>query len=300
MSEIPAEQYRSLIKAQTDLLQAMFIEEHLNLVLDNYFEFENELIKISLKNAIFPENYSEQEKFENPWCASVEEVFLVNRRVINLLSSGSLYVSVLEHAIHKIYSKDSQKYQIVKKLTSQEYDSNRPGYRVICALRNHSQHYDIPFQQLTNGIRRVEEQSKVFRKISTAPKIMPKQLKNNKEFKAKILKELEDMGELVELTPLIRQYMDSLGNIHRSIRDAITPDLLPLESILAKELQQHKKRTGWKEGLQVIVVNELDKIVDSTNIFNDFVQRRKMLVFRNHNMHFSSRFVTSESSDFYA
>ena len=206
--------------ARTHLFKALSIEEKLNLVLENYAEFEQELFNCSVNNMLFQ---------SGDWSSSIDEIHTVNRRIINLLTTGRLYVDQVFHNICSIYGADSEQEKVVKKQTSQEYDSNLPGYRVMEAMRNYVQHRELPIRGLSKNMRRIENGSEVFMKNTIKLSIDINTLSEDKKFKKKVLTELQSLGESVEFTPLVRQYLGSIGNIHLKIRELLSSDVLVWE-----------------------------------------------------------------------
>ena len=127
--------YEKIKVANTGLLEALYLEEKLDLVLGNFFDFEMVLLHIATENMIFlnPSYRRHKEKFNK-----------INRHIINLLSGCRLY---LDHSVHhlKIISNEAPRtIEIVKRNISSEYDSNL-GYRLMYELRNYVQHRGFPF-----------------------------------------------------------------------------------------------------------------------------------------------------------
>jgi hypothetical protein len=77
--EISSKDFDLLKMARTHLFEALSIEEKLNLVLENYAEFEQELFNCSVNNMLFR---------ADDWSSGIDEIHVVNRRIINLLTTG--------------------------------------------------------------------------------------------------------------------------------------------------------------------------------------------------------------------
>jgi hypothetical protein len=210
---------------------------------------------------------------------------------------GRLYIDQVSHNIRSIYGADSEQEKVVKEQTSQEYDSGFPGYRVMEAMRNYVQHRELPIRGLSKNMRRIEKESEVFMKHTIKLSIDINTLNEDKKFKRKILTELQSLGESVELTPLVRQYLGSIGKIHLKIRELLSPDLLAWEKQIQHPLSQYQESTGYVDGLRAVVIDE-SKIAETISIFEDVIKRRQMLENKNRYLtHYSFHFISSEAPE---
>ncbi len=133
--------YAKLAHAQKALLHALYIEEKLYLLLENFVEYEGELLSVGLSRMVFQRNdYTEFR----------DDVSLINRRLVNLLSACRAYLDSLLHHVNQICSPSKDESATLKKAKSEQYDSIF-GYRVMEELRNHVQHRGFPFQSSTFG-----------------------------------------------------------------------------------------------------------------------------------------------------
>ncbi|RZM77882.1 hypothetical protein [Leptolyngbya iicbica] len=294
--EISEQEYISLKRAKDFLFKAMSIEEHFNSVIENYIELEKDFYGCSLRNVVFCEGLNMSLSDDEQWCRSVEKIYFMNRRVINLLAVGFLYVEHLKHSIHSIYNRENRNYNLVKSLTQSEYDGEDPGYRVMCAFRNHCQHYDIPFQMLNQNFKRVEAKSGVFNKYVFSLKIRVDELRKNKKFKKETLSELNEMGNEIDLLPLIRGYLRSLWKIHEQTRKSLRADLNLCESKVSSRIDNYKGRMGFYSSTKVTRYDALGSVVESEEIFDFFSRRRNELEMKNNNFDFFRKsFISNES-----
>lgn len=139
--EISREKFDEAKVANESLGETLRIEEKFNIILENYREFESELLSLCLNQAIFS---------NRTWSSFQNEIHIVNRRVLNLLTTCRLYVDQIPHNINSIY-RDKHSTELVEQKMAQEYDSYL-GYRVIEALRNYAQHRGLPVFQLQYNI----------------------------------------------------------------------------------------------------------------------------------------------------
>ena len=75
---ITEKEYQDIQTAKEGLVESLYLEEKYDLVLENFYEYEMELLRLSTHQMLFTNlSYS---KFQN-------EINSVNRRIINLLSA---------------------------------------------------------------------------------------------------------------------------------------------------------------------------------------------------------------------
>jgi len=271
--------------ARKGLLDALSIEEKFDILIENYFEFERDLLEITLRNTLF---------HEKDWSSFQSEIHLIDRRIINLLTTSRLYLDQLNHQVSSTYGKVSKVQASLKKKLSDEYDSTR-GYRVLDALRNFVQHRDLPVFRLQHGASRKDVASKSKRTIT--PSLSVSRLKDDKSFKKSIIKELELLGDNVDLKPLIRESMEAFGRIHSLVRDSWADDVTRWDKAILELRKLYQDRFGvFDVGLSVVAIDDNGKIDEAASIFEDLIQRRKSLRQKNLAItRFNAEIITSES-----
>lgn len=116
------------------------IQEKLNLVLENYIEFEKELLGLALATSVGqPEPLG-----------MVADLHTAHRRLINLLSTCRLYFDQVPGNIHALdpLGRNSPLARGFAARRGQER-ANRLGFRVMEELRDHLQHCGLPLGQVT-------------------------------------------------------------------------------------------------------------------------------------------------------
>jgi hypothetical protein len=193
------------------LLNALYIEEKLDLLLENFVEYEEALLSIGLSRMVFQ---------RNDWTEFRNDISMVNRRLVNLLSACRAYLDQLPHHINEICDPSKNEAGILRRAMTEQYNSVF-GYRVMEALRNYAQHRGSPFQSSDFSETCEwcgERQVKVF---TVDPFLEPTRLSQDGEFKKAVLDEMSQRGEAVYLKPLVRQYISSIIEIHRQARDLV-------------------------------------------------------------------------------
>jgi hypothetical protein len=287
--EISYEYFEKLKSKKEILSEALFIEEKFNLVLENYSEFELELLNNSVRNILF---------HDLEWSSGINSIHSINRRIINLLTMCRLYMDQVRHNIHTIFGCESEQATAFKTQSSHEYDSVF-GYRVMEAMRNYVQHRSLPIGGVTNKFQWIGHEDKKRCKHTIKLIINISEVAQDGKFKASILEELKLQGDSVELTPLIRQYVESIGRIHLKVRELLGVELLESDEILLGAINLYKESTNDMSDnfIHAVAISSDSGDNESVEIFNDLIERRKMLERMNNYPHYSLHFVSSEAPE---
>jgi hypothetical protein len=145
-----------------------------------------------------------------------------NRVLMNVLTSARAYIDQLPQILNEIFGKESASAVHCTELLRKAYDE-RPGYRIFEALRNHTQHIGFPIHLTSYGDHMIGDYPKLLSTKSFSVMTKPQTLAADQKLKASILKELSDMGEQVNLRPLLCQYIAGIADAHYYVRSEVTP-----------------------------------------------------------------------------
>jgi hypothetical protein len=210
--EIDETEFTRIREARDLILTVVLIDEKFGMVLENYLEFEQTLLDISLRYMVFA---------DTEFRTIMGMVFQTSRRIQNLLSSAKLYVDQVRHDLSTLYGRDSAQFKGFEGATKKEYDA-RLGYRVMEALRNCMQHRSLPVGYVTVGWRRetIDDPAKHI----TNPELSLKNIRKHGGFKAQVLAELEAMSALPKLKTLVRDYVEGLAMVQADLRARLAAD----------------------------------------------------------------------------
>lgn len=181
--EIDADEYKTIKAARDNLFEVLFLEEKLDLVSENYNEFETELLSIASKNMIFSNiDYS----------SITNDRILITRRIMNLLSSGRMYIDQSNHHLTNIYGANHPNLELINSEKHILYDQ-KMGYRVIEALRNYVQHRGIPIHNFIQEMHRIENKPFSQLQFRVVPLLRISDLEEDKKFKMTVLDELKNI-----------------------------------------------------------------------------------------------------------
>jgi hypothetical protein len=291
--EMSPEEFERLKKARRGFMVLREIEEKLDLVLENFAEYEQELLSLTLRRTLF---------WDLSWSSFVSDINLINRRLANLLTTGRLYLDQVKHDIHSIYNRDDLVFQGLDKKLADVYDT-KFGYRVMEALRNHIQHRGLPITGVNYPNKRVGSSGARRLRWRIAPYLDVDVLRNE-GFKRAVLKELETLGPKVVVIPLVREYVEGIGCVHDYLREATSKDLSEWVQQLEGVIKSSRTAFGDEDMRGVALVTESDPESDSVEgakteqIFTDLLERHRFLAGKNLSLkHLALHFVSGEHID---
>jgi hypothetical protein len=274
--EISKDDFNEWRSTQKKLLAVFNIEVTFDLLIENYAEFERDLLSLGLRIALFGERGEPLETYRE-----------VNRRVANLLSSARLYLDQIPQELNTIHGKKSKQADSFKECTSRQYDSSL-AYRVMEALRNHSQHFGFPVHAAAHSLAWENTNADSRLRAGLDLFVSVQNVKENRKFNKKVLDELAAVAEKghVNLTRLVREYVEKLCEVHKFLRSLISDDIASWDQTILRA--QSLAHATFGEGLYSIVVtveeedDEGNDIwVDSESINVDLIEFRKSLEAKN-------------------
>jgi len=129
----PPREYDRISRAKHALITTIAIEQKLDLLLENYVEYESELLDLAVRLIAFR---------DSQWHAFQRENLDVTRRLVNLLSAARLYVDQMNHDLGRLFDDADEIRAAVKQESSARYDASF-GFRLMETLRNAIQHRSI-------------------------------------------------------------------------------------------------------------------------------------------------------------
>ena len=286
--DISEEEYWAINDSKSCLFEALYLEQKLDIVIEDYIEFEMELLASSTRQMVNRnQDYS--------WFQI--EGNKINRRIVNLLSACKLYLDHSMHHLSNIYGDKSEHIESINKIRSQEYDS-KLGYRVMEAMRNYVQHRGFPIHKWTYNSKRIEKQDKNQLLFTLTPLIKIQQLQEDRKFKKSVLMEIEKIGAEIDCKPLIREYVSGIATVHENIRTIVQKDVLNWEKTLFTSIDRFKEKISPEEsiiGLSAVITEDQGTYSGIVPLFSEFIEHRRELEKKNKTLkNLGIRFVTSE------
>lgn len=269
--KLSEEDFFSIVEAKRGLFTSLWIEEKFGLVLDNYLEFEVELLEQSLRVAVFR---------EFAYSSAQDRLYTAARRISNLLSSCRAYIDQTHSDLAGIYEGKQDVVDAIRTAFATQYEM-RLGYRAMEALRNFSQHRSLPLHGISASYSRVDAATPPHRIVSV-PQLRVERLEEDAGFKRTVLAELKATGrKVLDLRPLLREYMQGLAAAHRQVRSLMENDLSRWESTLTVHISRWQQEASDSTiGLAAVYRDDDGEERDEEELFTEFIERRRELVSR--------------------
>lgn len=213
---ISVETYQEIAKAKMVLREALYLEQKFDFIVENYIEFEEALLKSSFRDMVLGGQ-------DHQWFQVTRATF--DRRIMNFLTTAIAYTDSAKQHLNNIFLRDKSKVESAVASFSTEYDA-RIGYRTMCKLRNFVQHQGLPVHGTTYHSQWIEQdtQKKGLNRNTVDPYLRPDELRTG-DFNKTVLKELEALGEKIDLKFLIRDYLEGLSKAHKTVRQSISDQI---------------------------------------------------------------------------
>lgn len=272
---IDASSYETIREHKANLLYALEIEERFDILLGNYVEFEEDILKMSLRHVVI------RKQDPNDLNTQRREM---NRRIANFLSSAMLYRDHLKHDIRSIFGKGSPQEIDLEKEISFHYDRSF-SYRLMEAIRNYVQHRGVAASSVSVKFQLTELQPGAQVACTVTPHMMKKFLLADPKFKASIRQEIEALPDTTDLKPHIREYMTRLNLLNNWVRSLLNDECSTWETTIRDTIEAFKEQyslTNDSETLGLAIFKCESEAPSSAyekhDIFIDFIEYRKHLI----------------------
>jgi hypothetical protein len=290
--KIDEQEYIDIKTAIANLLELFYIEEDFDLILENYIEYEIELLSIASRTMIFP---------NDDYYSISRDRKTISRRIMNLLSTCRAYLDQSAHHLNNIYGKNSEESKVLEEETHIQYKT-KLGYEVMEQIRNHTQYKGFPFQSLFFSGKWIDsdDPSKSRLRFMVIPKIYYSTMVKDEAFKAGTLIKIIPSFDLdgLDIRPLIRDYIEGIGKVQDKLREVVKTDLDEWERIIEKrfeKLDHHFKKDQPLENLVMNKVGDNGECIERQDIFWGLIKERRMMENKNCSLsNLQKRFATNE------
>jgi hypothetical protein len=238
--ELTPDRYSSIIAAKQAYILAVGLEEKMNLLLDNYHEFEAELLKLADegKRILSP---------ETPLTHRMRARIRLNRRIVNVLTACRLYLDQSEHTLSELFGDKNDEVAAAEERRRAVYDGSL-SYRLMEALRNHVQHRGLLVQCVS--FRHIHHGDDV--RFRVEPMLKLSDLEEDPKFKKSILDQVKAAcskgpeREEVDVHGPIREYVAAIWRLHVANREAIAKGCADRFSLYRSVVEQSQRHDGKK------------------------------------------------------
>ena len=291
--DIDQEEFEHISMSIENLFELLKIEDNFDLIIENFLEYEEELLSISLRNMIthFPDYFGANQSRNT-----------ISRRITNLLNTCEMYLDHTPHHLSNIYGKDSITNKLFNDETHHQYDKYF-GYRVLESIRNYSKHRGFPIQSISfpGSWIDVNDEEKSRLMYSTIPLINLSKISEDgkRRIKRAIINEMIEKSKkgYIDIRKLIREYIEGISEIQEKIRESMQSDTKNWEDTIDNVFNKYKDKFGEKliTGTLAIVEREDDNHFSiKKTIFTEFIERRHLLENKNQSfVNLTKRFASN-------
>ncbi len=280
--EISGAEFGALKCAKAGLLTILSIEEKFDALLENYSEYERELLGLSLDYMVHSGGLT--------WTSMVSDVFRINRRLANLLTMTRLYTDHVKHDISSLSTIAPE----VSGFFSREYDASFE-YRLMEALRNHVQHHGMPISGASYPQSWEDRggQPRAAMRTSITPFLDVDQLRENPKFKPSVLAELNERVDPPPLSILVRKYVEGFSRIHDAVRALLAQSVSEWSTTFMGAFERSQLDLGERRHVDLIRRDVDGNTIEEIAIVKDLLERITEMKRRNPHLASLSRWYIS-------
>jgi len=286
-------------RARQCIILSLEYEYLLVQVIDNYFELEAACLSTAQKNAI---------DFSGDWHSFYRSLRKLDRKLLNLLASCRAYMDRTDSVINRIGG--SRLRDIAKHKRSQQYDSSF-SYRLMEALRNHTQHAEHGIEKISNGstIESLIEHDAILGSsdkivFTTSPMLVARPLIENEGLKSAFRAELREMhkpSDFIEVMPHAREYVSGIGSVHQSVRRIISANQERSITIIQSAIDEYSARFSSTLGLHAMKVSQKNGVAsEQVPLFTAQLQELKRVRAEYHSPSLIKRVIISTEKPLHA
>ncbi|MFC1481076.1 hypothetical protein ACFL6E_02390 [Candidatus Neomarinimicrobiota bacterium] len=289
---ISDELFKQVRLAKKNLSATILIEHAYNYAMENYLEFEREILHATAHDLVF--TMRDEEEYRNI-------SHNIGRRIENHLSTIRSYRDISKKLTSAIFGRKSKEYiahcvSFDKALTSSKY------YAVVENLRNYSQHVGKVFTNLIfkgNWIDIDDANSKLRRML--VPQLSVDTLRKDRNNKPPV-SEMKS-GQIIDLREYIRGHLEIMWEIHSGLRNRHKDHLLEWEATIESISEMYLSHSNSEKsldqkllGLQIYQWFPKSKDLEIVEeLHRPYLFSYKQLIAKNQTLvHLRKRYVSNE------
>lgn len=251
------DEYKEAKEANNSLIGILNIEEAYNILIETYVDFEQGLLDLALRKLAFQDYEA---------VSSIGEIHRLNLKLASFLTTVRLYMDQSPKNLVQLYKRSSGVLDQLKSVKEEERSSHF-GFRVMEQLRNLIQHQGLPIFAMEYGRSLKNKRADKHIVLSVTPFINLHDLKNARGITTTLKAEIESKQNKTDLRPLMREYVESIGRIHKFIRELISQDVKRWRDILHTLSERYEAiDPGELTALGIVVTDDADNVVEKFHL----------------------------------
>jgi hypothetical protein len=283
--------HKEILNAADYLSNILLIEEKFAFVIDNFQEFEFECLGLTLRELNSPDRTHSE---------GVARIHLLNRKIVNLLTTTRLYFDHTAHHLPSLPNADVLTGEF-NCLRREKYD-NSLSFRLGETLRNYVQHRGLPLDGAVYTSRWVDLQN--FEPHRTAMEnglalyLLTDRLIADKSFKRQVADELKEQPRKLNLRPVIWEYVGDIAAVHNQLRNSTKELVKSSAEMVKRTIDDFAGNNARRRSPIYLVTLENGKIIESRPLMMETSKRITELVSKYSRLeNLTKQFVTSLPPD---
>lgn len=226
--DISENDFSNIRTAYATLQNVISSEEQFDAVARNFFDLESDLLATTLEFTYIA---------VGDGIKNMAARRLLNRRLLNFLSSARGYMDHQRHAVKEVFGDNDPRSDQAVRIFRVQHSENF-GYRLMEELRNACQHRIFPVHAIVFHVQNEREKDALHSKVEIHVNI--DELRADKKFKKTVLEELMVHGKTVDLRPFIRTYIEGIAKAHRYFRENVNEKSGKAASVLQNHIDLYR------------------------------------------------------------
>jgi hypothetical protein len=246
--DITKDEHAAVKPARAVINELIAVEEAFDAVMENYVELEQSVHAIATRHLAFVDRHYEE---------MAAPLNLISRRFANLLSSARLYRDALPQHAGRLFGRKHPAVDIIKQSLNDSASQPMP-YRQMEAIRNYAQHVGPPIEDITFGTHRDVDENRQTTGVSyrVTPILAIEGVAKLRDMHDDVRASLIALGDQVNPIPILRQYVEHIGVIHRAFRESTKQLGIDSENTMRSLLDRYAKvLSGPQEATAVTFQN---------------------------------------------
>jgi hypothetical protein len=258
------ERYAAIRQAKKACLFGLELEEKFTLVVDNFAEFEMELLRLAETYLLWGYRGDHTESMQSRLC--------LDRRLVNLLTACRLYLDQTDHGISALFGKASPELAGVKAFKRCLYEGHW-GYRLMEAMRNHVQHSGLIVHSIGFPKSQTAGKGVDYTEFTICPQALVQKLSEDADFKKSVLGELESKGKKIDLRGPVREYLSCFVELHDKLREVIQERMTQARAMYEAAVKEFQDIEGKKvQFVSLLEAHDDDRKSEDVDLVTDFLE----------------------------
>lgn len=243
------EEWDQIYNARSLVYNIYYIEQKYDLMISNYYEFEENLLKQALDRSIWSREYQSLN----------DDLLTTARKIINLVTSMIFYTEhIKERHIKRFQFSQEREDEIFGDFRS--FLKTSLDYKFIKGLRNYIAHRDLPMDSYSysSNWEKIGEEEEDKLGHFVVPAVEKVKLLSDKKFSSTIVEAMESKKGKIDLRVPIRKTIAGLSKRAKEIRESLSSEYEDSKAQIFDAIDRYKENLDGK-----FIHCQVEKLIDS-------------------------------------